>query len=962
VINLSSEQLSHGVSLPRGYWRKYLGSEDLVVKEHHQPGGHDQDTHGNRHTLMNQRFKTWSQVNKAADKVRLETGFDVEVLHDSSGDPGRKYLIERVPGKSIQSRQSGESDKDYLVRIIKGDYAQKDIPTTIDYAQIKNDLDALEAKFKDELRTVLTQSRDAVMATVKRSKDLAKLQKDIAIPYEKGIQDVILAAMQRALTRGSADASKEIGRARKDVKKNSIQSYAKTPTFTPQAAIKWLRAKAFWVADVLLGGLTEDIRLAIINGLKFGTPTSEIITAIAQTYIPYLGDPTAVKDGELPTAARLETVVRTNVVEAYNQGRIATFIRPDMMPFLDGIRYSAILDSRTTPVCRYLHERIFRPEDITITGLIPPNHFNCFISGLTGVFTAKGWKSICKIDRGDLVLTHKGRFRPVTFVHHKQSPQVYRGNVVRVKLQFRSLRKTLVCTPDHPVLTSSGWKAAKEITTSDSVIALTKPCAGCSTPLLHVSGNGEEVKYCSIKCQVRFEYRTGARDRFAITAAANAATREKAVNGDHVFQRPDVREKSSLARFASKKFWHSITVGRRGELNPMSKSRNPESAIKNGKRLVKRWRDNPELHPNHSMINVSKRQRRIYDLARGLFLGGVKLEHPIRTQKSVRYADIALLKHKVVIEYDGGHWHTNLDKDTLRDTELMAAGWQVLHYRDKMPTSSELRSDVNRLLKNHRKEYTFGEVTVTDVEVRPLRRSVLLYNISVLDDESYIVGCGGAVVHNCRSLVVPVSVGELSHAPDFKVDPKVYITDEEILHAQSLADAKFLAQEDDVHDHAIDDETGVWRTVRGRKVFIKDGETPTQAVKRSIAERSAKAKHSHIPATKERQLKAAKYEEAVAKLINGKNLDDHEPFDVIAGKHAVEVKTLLSGKNPKLTMHPDSLARKNTFLKKKEMIGHTVAIDARGKTPVYYYREGVGSFRLDNMRTVKGAELKGLMK
>lgn len=47
------------------------------------------------------------------------------------------------------------------------------------------------------------------------------------------------------------------------------------------------------------------------------------------------------------------------------------------MPFLDGIRYSAVLDSRTTPVCRYLHERIFRPEDIQLTGLIPPNHFNC---------------------------------------------------------------------------------------------------------------------------------------------------------------------------------------------------------------------------------------------------------------------------------------------------------------------------------------------------------------------------------------------------------------------------------------------------------------------------------------------------------------------------------------------------------------------------------------------------------
>ncbi len=648
----------------------------------------------------------------------------------------------------------------------------------IDYTQIKNDLDSMEAKFRDELRLVLAESRDAVMATIKRNK--GSLPKDYQLPYTTDIQQVIGDALQRAMDRGGADASKEIGRAKKDyaeeqggrwitmngrhvfiregetpeqalargsgaevefvpkkvtdddkaimgdyqmdswdlnkrlwsgkplrrkavfpanvsdlelvrgmdtawdhgakalpedlvVYRGSKQgfsgagefvspafvsvssdrkeaerwgtvtevrlpkgtrvlriadyiddaqqelvlprsskfrmlagggleyigrvnvksfsflvTYASVPTFSPKAAIKWLKEKAFWVADVLTGGLEEDIRLAIINGLKYGTPTDEIVTNIAQVYIPYLGDPTAVKNGELPTAARLETVVRTNLTESYNQGRINTFVKPDMMPFLDGIRYSAILDSRTTPVCQFLHEKIFKPEDIVSSGLTPGNHFNC------------------------------------------------------------------------------------------------------------------------------------------------------------------------------------------------------------------------------------------------------------------------------------------------------------------------------------------------------------------------------------RSLVVPVVVGEISKPPDYKVDPKVYITDAEILHAQSLADAKFLEQED-VYEHA-EEENGVWRTVRGRHVFIREGETPSKAIKRSVATRTARSLQSHIPATKERQLKAAKYEESVARLINGKNLDDNEPFDVIKGRNAVEVKALLSGKNPKLTMHPDALLRKNQFLRKEKMTGHTVAIDARGDKPIYYYAQGVGSFRLSGMQQVKASELKGLIK
>jgi SPP1 gp7 family putative phage head morphogenesis protein len=999
------------------------------------------------------------------------------------------------------------------------------VPTEIDYAQIKRDLDALEAKFRDELRDLLTQSRNVLLATVRRrGGQLDKLALELKLPYERDIQRAIRDAMQRAMDRGGADAAREVGRVKKyaeedgvwrtirgrrvfiregesvdDALKRSLEkgldkigvlpnttkdvngkmvtvyhgttasviknimkegvrgpayvtqsrklaevythrhkdrgqksalltiqmtkeqfstfkkaygsefysqkpipaswisnvttfiendlvtaytviliepdltisqhSYAAPPTFIPTSAVKWLRIKSFWVSGVLNTGLTEDARLAIINGLKTGKPNSEIITDVARAYIPYLGDPTAVERGELPTAARLETVVRTNITEAYNKGRLDQYVKPSLMPFLDGIQYSAILDSRTTEVCRFLHHKIFKPTDPELDSLTPPNHFNCLIDGQVRVFSSKGWVPIRDISVGDLVLTHQGKFKPVTYVHHKQNPQKYFGDVVRLSVQIQRRKPfvfTVTFTPDHPVLTTVGWIPASKITRQHQVKVMGLKCDSCDKllPLVHSFGINEQTRCgsCSAKHgwneersihqsklskkQMKREYADGTRDRTTIALAANARHRELVRTGQYVVSDEGVARQAQ-GRINSKKWRRSVTVLRRGKLNPMSL--HPEIAKRNGDRLVERWRKDPKLHPNYTMANISKPQMKLFAVAQELF-PEAELNTPVQTENSVRFVDVGLSVQRVGLEYDGSHWHKNSVKDLRRDLELNAAGWSILHYRDRVPTKVQLRRDVARLLANHDGDYGQIEAKIVKVECWKLRKARRLFNFSVQDDESYVVK--GLISHNCRSLLVPLVVGT-------PYDKKDFITPSEIEYARSLADAKFLEQEEEVHEHDAD---GVWRTIRGRRVFIREGETPGEAIKRSITERTSRALESHKPATKEKQQKAAKYEATVAKLINGKNLDDHEPFDVIKGRHAVEVKAIIEGKNPKVTMHPDALARKANFLRDERMTGHTVVIDARGDKPVYHYKAGVGSFRLSSMQVVKGSELRGLIQ
>ncbi len=76
--------------------------------------------------------------------------------------------------------------------------------------------------------------------------------------------------------------------------------------------------------------------------------------------------------------ARLSTVVRTNTFEAINEARYSYFTDPSIGDFVEALEYSAILDSRTTQICRHLDGQVHAVDGEIWNGPYrPPNHFNC---------------------------------------------------------------------------------------------------------------------------------------------------------------------------------------------------------------------------------------------------------------------------------------------------------------------------------------------------------------------------------------------------------------------------------------------------------------------------------------------------------------------------------------------------------------------------------------------------------
>jgi hypothetical protein len=79
--------------------------------------------------------------------------------------------------------------------------------------------------------------------------------------------------------------------------------------------------------------------------------------------------------------ARIRTIVRTSGFDAINNARYSYFTDPDLGGFVRAFEYSAILDSRTTAICKHLDED--GAGDHTLEwwennqGYKPPNHYNC---------------------------------------------------------------------------------------------------------------------------------------------------------------------------------------------------------------------------------------------------------------------------------------------------------------------------------------------------------------------------------------------------------------------------------------------------------------------------------------------------------------------------------------------------------------------------------------------------------
>lgn len=314
--------------------------------------------------LTDDEWEEW-QAQIEAQRAQAE---ELARARAQAGQPGS----EPQPGKQQPGKDGKEpppkGGKQFTLEMARE-------PTThenkLDLQGISQALDSLEADGVAALAGVVAKQRDALLAQVTRlsragkldARTADKLQLKYVGDFRAGLQQILSAAYQR----GGYDAAREIG---------GIATYSVPEEALPTTPESFFAAKAFAIAGIEREEILKQAKIVILNHIKNGTTLRDVIFKLQEIFKPYVlsGE---IEDGQVLTPARLENIVRTNVSEAYNEARKATFRDPEVADFVPAYQYSAILDQRTTPFCRAWDGYVALATDPVWDKVTPPNHFMC---------------------------------------------------------------------------------------------------------------------------------------------------------------------------------------------------------------------------------------------------------------------------------------------------------------------------------------------------------------------------------------------------------------------------------------------------------------------------------------------------------------------------------------------------------------------------------------------------------
>ncbi len=676
---------------------------------------------------VGEKKQTYLYITDNGSEIKAESWERAQMVCDANGK-GEVIVGEHVEQIEIQETETEtDSEKAHDVSRTK---EERDI-----YWKVFEEVtEPLEKSFRKELVKYFEKQEKQVLANLRKFKSARRV-----IKVKEGDIDNIIFGANEWKEKYAEDLEKE---------------YIKTVAAAGKQAEGLLPGLSFDVANPevekfigrTLTKTAEDITETTIKKI-----TKQLQTGIANgESIPDL----AFRIGEVyeeAVGSRAVMIARTEVVGSYAGGSLEAYKQSDVV---ERVEWIATRDGRVRDDHLALDGKTIKLGKTFTLGGAPTKgpglspiagesiNCRCFVDGQIPIYTDTGWKQIQHIKKGDRVLTHKGHFKKVTGILQDKEKKIwskYRGDVVRITIAVPSRnvnssnKKTrplfITVTPEHPILTDSGFKEAQIINEKDKIITAGRTCLTCSNefPIVKFRESAADYlpKYCSLSCansytakeqwkntnmrevvskksaeQMKREYANGTRDRFAITKKANEKMWELIKQDKWVLQ-------AGNHTFFPRYFDTDIELKMEAELK---------------KRKIK-----------------YKKQR---------FIAG----HSV---------DFYIPHRKAVIECNGDYWHSpkkQREKDARKRKRIEASGFHVFEY-----WGSEINKDVSACVNhfehsilNHTGEYKNIKLNIISIEKWKLKKAKRLYNFSVEDDESYIAK--GIITHNCA--LAPV-VGEL---------------------------------------------------------------------------------------------------------------------------------------------------------------------------------------------------------
>jgi len=266
----------------------------------------------------------------------------------------------------------------------------------VNFAVIEKRQDTLAKNLTTDMASVIARSTARLLGTDDNLRTLTDTDvEDIAGVELSGVEKGKLKALaQRAL-----NASWFIGQqmSSDELRRLGIETQPRRANMANirDIAAAYFESNGFRMAGNVSDGARSVIQQELQNSVKYGRTPGETRQAIwsrlvAKGFTTRESARTAETDegvlqaldelwvdDEEQAAAYLDTLSRTNLFEAMNEARYAEFTDPEIDGFVVALRYSAVLDNRTTEICSALHDRVFKTGNEIWDDMRPPNHYNC---------------------------------------------------------------------------------------------------------------------------------------------------------------------------------------------------------------------------------------------------------------------------------------------------------------------------------------------------------------------------------------------------------------------------------------------------------------------------------------------------------------------------------------------------------------------------------------------------------
>jgi SPP1 gp7 family putative phage head morphogenesis protein len=186
--------------------------------------------------------------------------------------------------------------------------------------------------------------------------------------WYKGIHKLVLTATETGILRAHMELLrlKELYEFEESWTADIINEGYDFDVVLPEEARRFIRRHAYEVGVITEETVIRRIRTQLENGLDEGVTPKEMKEMIKQTVGTWISD------------FHAQTIARTETGKFYNAGRLARWLDPEAGDFVEALQYDAIVDTRTTDLCRHLDGKIIAITDsATIAEYTPPNHYQC---------------------------------------------------------------------------------------------------------------------------------------------------------------------------------------------------------------------------------------------------------------------------------------------------------------------------------------------------------------------------------------------------------------------------------------------------------------------------------------------------------------------------------------------------------------------------------------------------------